>query len=346
MFSASSNFGSCFVWVLGLSLFVPGCGGSGTAVKDSEAEATAERPLRIAVIPKCTGGEFWETVEKGARAGAAANQVEILWEGPLAETEIAEQNKLIENMVTLDVDGIAVAPLNPKAIQKSVQAAVLAGIPVVVFDSSLDGDAHTSYVATNNVRAGGMGAEGLGAMLGGLEGKRIVIFRYIQGTASTEDRSRGFLEAVRAAKGEVLADPYSEDSTIAGCKKVAVNTLEGLIEQNRLQVDGIFAANLTSTLGTVAALEDLRKSGIQVELKFIGFDSSPKLLGDLREGLIDGLIAQNPQRMGFLAVETLVRVVRGAKVEPEIETAAVLVTRENLAADPAIQALVGAEPGS
>ena len=68
--------------------------------------------LLIAVIPKSNGGEFWETVETGARQAAADLDVEIKWEGTLTETEIAEQNKIIENMINLGVDGMALAPLN------------------------------------------------------------------------------------------------------------------------------------------------------------------------------------------------------------------------------------------
>src|SRR5207249_4988432 len=95
----------------------------------------------IAVIPKSTGGEFWETVERGAKKAADETGVTMKWEGTVSETEIAEQNKIIENMVNLRVNGIALAPLNKSAMRKQVEAAVDAGIPVVVFDSAVDGNA-------------------------------------------------------------------------------------------------------------------------------------------------------------------------------------------------------------
>jgi ribose transport system substrate-binding protein len=97
----------------------PAAGGTSAADASDPAAGSDER-LTIAVIPKSTGGEFWETVEVGARDAAEQVGVEMKWEGAISETEIAEQKKIIENMVNLGVDGIALAPINPKAMQKDV----------------------------------------------------------------------------------------------------------------------------------------------------------------------------------------------------------------------------------
>src|SRR5262245_57888462 len=88
----------------------------------------ADKKLTFAAIPKSTVGEYWETVAKGARKAAQDLGVNLKWEGTVTETEIAEQNKIVENMVNLGVDGIALAPLNQKATRKPVENAVGAGI--------------------------------------------------------------------------------------------------------------------------------------------------------------------------------------------------------------------------
>ena len=108
-----------------------------TAAAASGGQTGGADRLVIAVIPKSTGGEFWETVEAGARKAAEDLEVDIRWEGTLTETEIAEQNKIIENMVNLGVDGMALAPLNQMAMRKPVKNVVDAGIPVVIFDSAV-----------------------------------------------------------------------------------------------------------------------------------------------------------------------------------------------------------------
>ena len=310
-----------------------GAAGAGTAAAEGKS-------LTIAVIPKSTGGEFWETVELGARDAAKELGVEMKWEGALTETEIAEQKKIIENMVNLGVDGIALAPLNPKAMQKDVENAVAAGIPVVIFDSAVDGNAQTSFVATDNPAGGGLGAKYLVDHIKD-GGKKVILLRFIQGTASTEARAQGFLDEMKKSGFDVAADAYIEDGTVAGAKKTATNVLEGFVENGKLAVDGIFACNLTATLGMAAALDDLRKSGVTTEAVFAGFDSSPRLVEELQSGNIDALVVQNPKKMGRLAVETLVKHLRNEPAEPFIDTGVQVVTAQRLKNEPEIRELVG-----
>lgn len=326
---------------------VIGCnrgGGNNGSPTSTTAHSTAStgdaKQFTIAVIPKSIGGEFWETVEDGARQAAEELGVDIKWEGPAVETELAEQNKIIENMVNLGVDGMALAPLNNRTMRKSVENVVAAGIPVVIFDSAVDGDAYVSYVATDNVVGGEIAAKYLAEQLADTE-KRLFLMRYIQGTASTEQRAQGFLEAAKAAGCEVLADPYCDDATVAGAIKTATNVLEGFVKNRKLELDGMFATNLVSTMGLLEALKDLRKSGVQADVVWVGFDTSPKLIEELQAGTVDGLVSQNPLRMGYLAVETTLKHLLNEKVEPRIDTGVELVTRERLEKEPAIRKLVG-----
>lgn len=317
--------------------------GSGQAAASSSAAtevggASGSR-LTVAAIPKSTGGDFWETVEKGARRAGAELDVDVRWEGTLTETEIAEQNKIIENMMNLGVDGIALAPLNNRAQRKTAQTAVDAGIPLVVFDSDLDGEAHVSFVATDNEAGGRLAAERMAEKLGG-KGK-VLVLRFVQGTASTEKRAEGFIAAAKAAGLEIVGDPYSEDGEVAGCKKTASNAFEGLIENNVLQLDGVFACNLWSALGMHSALSDLRKAGVEAKPVAIGFDSSSKLVEALHAGELDSLVVQNPERMGYLAVETLVKHLRREPIEKRIDTGVELATSERLKNEPALRAIVG-----
>ena len=158
----------------------------------------------------------------------------------------------------------------------------------------------SSFVATDNRLGGSLGAEFINDKL---EFKgRVIVFRYVQGTASTTKRSDGFIETAKAAGIEIAADPFSESGTLEGSKNVASNTFERFIENGELAIDGIFAANLTTTLAVASALDDLRSGGIKVDLIFVGFDSSKKLVKELQASKIDALIVQSPEKMGYLAV--------------------------------------------
>lgn len=324
-----------FIPIFALAAIITGCSPS----QDSRLTAASNDKTVIAAIPKATGGDFWETVEAGARKAASELDIDLKWEGTVTETEIAEQTKIIENMINLGVDAIALAPLNNQAQRKPVQSAVDNGIPVVIFDSGVDGDAHSSFIATDNVLGGSLGADFMNDNLA--TKSQLVVFRYVQGTASTAKRSDGFIDTAKIAGHDIVADPFSESGTLEGSKSVVANTLERFIKNGKLDIDGIFAANLTTTLGVSSALDDLRDSGIQVDLTFVGFDSSKKLVEELQAGKIDALIVQSPEKMGYLAVKTAVTVSKGESVDALIDTGVEVVTSDRLKNEPAIRALVG-----
>jgi len=310
----------------------------GCSSSDEAGNASSDKII-IAGIPKSTGGDFWETVESGAVEAAKELDIELKWEGTVTETEIAEQTKIIENMINLGVDAIALAPLNNQAQRKPVQIAVDNDIPVVIFDSSIDGNAHSSFVATDNNLGGSLGADYMAEQLNGKG--RVMVLRFVQGTASTTKRSEGFIETAKKKGLEIVADPFSESGTLEGSKSVAANTLERFIENGKLELDGIFAANLTSTLGVASALDDLKASGIAADVAFVGFDSSKKLVQELQADKIDALVVQNPKRMGYLAIKTAYAAAKGEKLEPLVDTGVQVVTTERLENEAEIRALVG-----
>ncbi|MDB5220202.1 MAG: Ribose transport system, periplasmic ribose-binding protein RbsB, partial [Myxococcaceae bacterium] len=109
--------------------------------------------IKIAVIPKGTTHEFWKSVHAGAAKAAKEVDVDIVWKGPLKEDDLKAQVDVVSTFVAQGVSGIVLAPLNDTALRAPVKQATQAKIPVVVFDSDLQGDDHVSFVATDNVAA-------------------------------------------------------------------------------------------------------------------------------------------------------------------------------------------------
>ncbi|MBI4703191.1 MAG: substrate-binding domain-containing protein [Deltaproteobacteria bacterium] len=289
---------------------------------------------RIAVIPKGTTHEFWRAVHAGAVKAARELGVEIVWKGPLKEDDLKSQIEIVQSFVAQKASGIVLAPLSDKGLVGPVRAAREAGIPVVVFDSDLQGDAHGSFVATDNVAAGRLAGEHLAKILG--DKKTAILLRYQEGSASTANRERGFLEAMRAhPEIRVLSDNQYGGATTES----AFATSESLLAAQRAaagELGGIFAPNESTTFGMLLAL---RKAGLAGKIRYVGFDASDKLVAAVREGHVDALVLQDPLRIGYLAVGTMVRKLRGETVEPRIDTGATLVTRENLET-PAVRQLV------
>lgn len=275
----------------------------------------------IAVIPKGTTHEFWKSIHAGALKAAAETGVDIAWKGPPKEDDRDEQIKVVEDSVTRRVAAIVLAPLDEAALATPVAEAAKDKIPVVVIDSDLKGDAHASFVATDNEKGGAMAAERLGTLLGGKG--RVLMLRYQVGSASTEKRERGFLAGIAKFPGITMVS----DNQYAGATAEAAYAAAENLLQRFPELDGIFCPNESATFGMLRALTSVGRNG---KVKFVGFDASAKLAEALKTGDIHGLVLQNPFRMGYLGVKTALDVLDGKLVERRIDTGVAMATPDNM----------------
>jgi ribose transport system substrate-binding protein len=291
----------------------------------SSSTGAASKKLRIAVVPKGTTHEFWKAVHAGAAKAGKELSVEIIWKGPLKEDDLKSQVDLVQSFSAQGVSGMVLAPLNDSALVAPVKAAVKSGVPVVIFDSDLKGTEHASFVATDNLAAGRLAGEKMGALLGGKG--NVVVLRYQEGSASTHNREQGFLEGIRKFPDIKLV---SDNQYAGATTETAFSASENLLlAQNagKGQVQGVFCPNESTTFGMLLALE---KAGLAGKLRFIGFDSSSKLIEGVKAGKLDGLVLQNPFNMGYLAVKTLVAHLKKEKIESRIDTGASLIDKANM----------------
>jgi len=301
-------------------LLLTGC--DKPAPKDQSAEPQP-RALKIAVIPKGSTHEFWKSVHAGANKAAKELGVEVVWKGPVREDDRDEQIKVVENFIASHIDAIVLAPLDDTALVPAVREAKNENIPVVIIDSDIKWDGRVSFVATDNYQAGAKAAERLASLLQG-SGK-VIVLRYQEGSASTAERERGFLDALqKSAPGiEVVSSNQYGGATT----ETAYKTAENLLVKFR-ELDAVFCPNESTTFGMLRALEDAARVK---QVKLIGFDSSDKLVKALSEDAVHGLVLQNPFKMGELAVHAAVDKLRGNTVQPRIDTGSQVVTRENMA---------------
>ena len=317
-----------WLWLCLGVLFLAGCSGSDNVTSDKGASES----LRIAVIPKGATHEFWKSVHAGADEAAAELGVEILWKGPLQEDNLEDQIKVVEDFTTSKVDGIVLAPLDDTGMRVPVAEAQKQQIPVVIIDSGLNEVETVSFVATDNFKGGQMAGEEVVRLLGGKG--RVIMMRYSEGSASTEEREAGFLDVVKKAAGvTVVSDNQYGGATTESAQKTA----ENLLATFKGKFDAIYCPNESTTFGTLRAMED---AGVAGTVKFVGFDASEKLLDGLNSNKIHALVVQNPRKMGYVGVKTIVQHIRGESVDKRIDTGATLVTKENFSTDE-IQQLLG-----
>ena len=289
----------------------------------------AEPSYTVAVIPKGNTHEFWKAIHAGAvkaeqELGAQGIQVNLFWKGPLREDDRDQHIQVVENFTSLQVSGIVLAPLDSQALVAPVAIAAQAGVPTVVIDSELKSDKQLSFVATDNFKGGHMAGEFLAEQLGGKG--NIILLRYQVGSASTEAREKGFLDALQKHPGLKL---ISSDQYAGVTRETAYQASQNLLNRFEREVNGVFCPNETVTIAMTKALRDIgRAAG---EVKIVGFDSGTQSVLDLTNGDVQGLVVQDPVKMGYLGVVTLVRHLEGKPVERRIDTGVSLVTKDNMA---------------
>jgi ribose transport system substrate-binding protein len=286
------------------------------------------KAYRLAVIPKGTTHEFWKSVHAGAIKASrelqqSGTNVEINWNGPLKEDDREQQIQVIETFMSQGVDGIILAPLDSSALVRPVEEADQRKIPTVIFDSGLKSENIVSFVATDNYKGGELAAQRMGEVL---EGKgKVLLLRYQEGSASTQEREQGFTTKLKAAfPGIELIDPgqYSGPT-----RDTAKRASENLLNRYGRDVQGIFTPNESSTAGMLLALQDI---GLAGKVKFVGFDSSQVFIDAMNSNQMAGFVVQNPMNMGYLAVKTMIDHLTGKSVEKRVDTGVEIVTPQTV----------------
>lgn len=221
------------------------------------------------------------------------------------ETAVSTQVSQLEDLIAKGVDGIILNPMDANAVIPALEKAKNAGIPVVLVDSTIaegHDDLYITYVGTDNFAASKIAAEKLTEALGN-KGK-VIIVRGANGNSVGDARVNGFKAGLGSGIEIVGEQPGDWSNDVA--KQVTENML-----QANPQVDGLFSASDVMLDGILQAIEDAGRQGI----KIMSFDGSDDGIELIKEGLIMGTMAQFPNEMGKIAVETLVGVLDG-KIDP------------------------------
>jgi ribose transport system substrate-binding protein len=296
--------------------------------RPSGDKTSAGKKLTIAVIPKGTTHEFWKSIHAGSIKAARElsspeGQVEIIWKGPLREDDREQQIQVVEGFTSQGVNGIVLAPLDNRALVRPVEEAKRAGLPTVIIDSALESIQIASFVATDNRKGGRLAAERMGQLLNG-KGK-VLLLRYQEGSASTQEREDGFVEELKAKYPGV--ELISSDQYAGATRDTAKRASENLLNRFGDEVQGIFTPNESSTAGMLLALQDIGKAG---KVTFIGFDTSETFTDAMRKKQLHGIVVQNPFNMGYLGVRTMVEHLQGKAIEKLVDTGVTMVTPDNL----------------
>ena len=273
----------------------------------------------MTLIAGVKGDEFYITMNCGAQAEAKKLGVSLDFQGP-NEFDAAQQTPIVNAVAAKKPDAILVAPTDTKAMYAPIKQAADAGSKIVLVDTTLeDSSLAASQIASDNEGGGRSAAETLSKLIGG-EGKVFVV-NVKPGISTTDARAEGFEAGAKELGLDYIGQEYSQDEPAK-----AASIVKSILAKNP-DLKGIFATNLFSAEGAASGLREAGKLG---DVKIVGFDAGPKQVEDLKEGLVQALIAQRPAQIGSLGVQQAVAALDDKPVKEKIGTGFVSITKDNL----------------
>jgi ribose transport system substrate-binding protein len=310
-----------------VSLVLSGCGSS-AKTPTTESSGGGE----IAVIVKTTQTSFWQNVQKGAMAAGLELQAQtpdlrVTFIGAKQESDINEQIDIVENAINRGVKGIVLAPSDTTALQKPVADAKAAGIPVIIIDSKLDGDAsqYTAFYATDNKAAGEACAKTLIDTLAakGITDGKVQVMSYVAGVGSEVGRVGGFNDYIKANSNFTLLETQYSNADMP----TALNQTTNVLQANPDLV-GIFGANEPTAIGMGKAIQ---QAGLSGKLVAIGFDGNQVLADMVKDGTLNAIAVQSAYNMGYLGVKGAYDAAfQGKTIDPYVDTGFLIVTKDNI----------------
>jgi ribose transport system substrate-binding protein len=298
-----------------LASVLAACGSSGNSGGGGGAGKKS-----LTLIQGTRADEFYVTMACGARAAAATLGVNLNVTGP-EKFDAGQQVPIVNSVTSQKPDGVLIAPTDTKALIPPMTQMKAAGIKIVEVDTTVD-DASlaVSSIATDNLRGGQLAAQTLAKLVGG-KGSVLVI-NVNPGISTTDARAKGFDDEIAKTSGvTALPVQYTNDEP-AKAASIVNATLSA-----HPDLAGIFATNVLTAEG---AATGLRASGKQSQVKIVGFDAGPQQIQDLRSGVVQALVAQDPYGIGQRGVQTAVDSLSGKDVPKQIQTDLFAITRDNV----------------
>ncbi|AHG74092.1 D-ribose-binding periplasmic protein [Mannheimia sp. USDA-ARS-USMARC-1261] len=274
--------------------------------------ATASAKDTIALAVSTLDNPFFVSLKDGAQKKAD----ELGYKLVVLDSQ-NDPAKELSNVEDLTVRGAKVLLINPtdsEAVGNAVAIANRNKIPVITLDRGAAKGDVVSHIASDNVAGGKMAGDFIAQKLG--EGAKVIQLEGIAGTSAARERGEGFKQAIDAHKFNVLASQPADFDRTKG-----LNVTENLLA-SKSDVQAIFAQNDEMALGALRAVGAAKK-----EVLIVGFDGTDDGVKAVESGKLAATIAQQPDLIGSLGVETADKVLKGEKVEAKIPVDLKVITK-------------------
>ncbi len=281
----------------------------------SEAGSPADDgTAEYAVVLKVLSSQFWQTMKEGVEAEAEKQGVKVDVYAANTEDDVEGQVTLLENAISKGYKAIAVAPISADNLNNAVADATSKGIYIVNIDEKINmdglkalGGAVYSFVSTDNVAVGRMGAQYIVDRIGG-KGE-VAIIEGKAGAASGENRKQGATEAF-SADGLKLVESQPADWDRTKAYDLATNYINKYPD-----LKGIYCCNDTMAMGALEAVKNAGK-----DILVVGTDGNDDAMASVQAGELAATVAQDPAKIGARGLQMLIEAVKkGGQIDKDAE---------------------------
>lgn len=294
--------------------------GCSSGTTSSASGGSSGDKLKVVYVQGVTGNPFFTSVTCGAKAEAASEGVDFSYQGGQDYSPQA-QTPVLNAVIAKRPSGIIISPMAGQAMVPPLTQAKQAGIKLVFVDSTAaDSSLAASFVTSDNTAGGALAAQKIATMLA--DKGTVMVMGATPGISTTDARQQGFEQEMKNHPGITLLPTQFSQSTPA----TATSKMSAVIAAHP-NLDAVFAVSTQEVEGVSVGV---KSAGMQGKVKIIGFDTSDPILADVQSGLVQGLVVQEPLDMGKIAMQQMVKALKGAPTTPLIHTPFVFLTKDNM----------------
>ncbi|MGB7207151.1 MAG: sugar-binding protein [Pyrinomonadaceae bacterium] len=272
----------------------------GTNGANNTGATSTAKELKLAFVTN-NASDYWTIARKGVeKADAELTDVIVEFKLP-GEGTAAEQKRIIDDLISTGISGIAMSPVDPDNQTQLINDTAKKAL-VITQDSDAPNSDRALYIGTDNVAAGRQAGELVKEALP--NGGKIMVFVGKSDARNAAERYQGLKEALQGSKVEII-DIRTDDTDRARAKTNAADTLVKYSDISALV--GLWSYNGPAILN---AVKDANKVG---QVKIICFDEEDETLAGVKDGAIFATVVQQPYEFGYQSVKLMAQILKGDK---------------------------------
>ncbi|MDE1224324.1 ribose ABC transporter substrate-binding protein RbsB [Vibrio aestuarianus] len=273
------------------------------ALLSTTVSVSAQAQDTMAIVLSTLNNPFFVTMKDGAEAKAKELGYELIVLD--SQNDPSKELSNVEDLTVRGVKAILINPTDSDAVSNAIRMANRAKVPVLTLDRGASRGDVVSHIASDNVVGGEMAGHFIMEKVG--EKAKVIQLEGIAGTSAARERGEGFMNAVNGSEMQLLASQPADFDRTKG-----LNVMENLLAANP-DVQAVFAQNDEMALGALRAVQASGK-----DVMIVGFDGTDDGIAAVERGQLAATVAQQPDMIGALGIETAAKVLKGESVDEYI----------------------------